>query len=178
MTKGKPQSSNLEAFSQAVSNILGTKTRSVSASRQLDKAIEKERAERRALLKKRAERRAERRRGHVPPPRYGSASSRSAALATQWDIPYERQLRRVATKGAVHLFNAISKHKAQVEETVESVKTSTEKEKVTKLSKDSFLDLLKNVAKDKPAPGSLSNAAKAQLELPKAGSLSLPSLCA
>lgn len=66
----------------------------------------------------------------------------------------DRQLRKIATKGVVALFNAISKHQHQTGK----VENKDDK-KVKELSKENFLGLLKSAATQK---GSSASAAKAE----------------
>ncbi|GBC08083.1 hypothetical protein RclHR1_00790033 [Rhizophagus clarus] len=63
-------------------------------------------------------------------------------------IDYERKLRKIATKGVVQLFNAISKSQKVTNDAVEAAGgetrlTSRETEDVTNMSKETFLDFLK-----------------------------------
>lgn len=64
------------------------------------------------------------------------------------DVRFERQLRKIATKGVVMLFNKVQEHQMKSRTRnvdPETSKTSTDAKQV---SKESFLDMLNNKSKD------------------------------
>mmetsp|Transcript_22350 Transcript_22350/g.30529 ORF Transcript_22350/g.30529 Transcript_22350/m.30529 type:complete len:174 (-) Transcript_22350:240-761(-) len=63
------------------------------------------------------------------------------------DIEYERQLKRVATRGVVALFNAINAH--QRASTDDQTSSSQTVRQVKQLSKENFLNMLKKSSSDK-----------------------------
>lgn len=67
------------------------------------------------------------------------------------DFTFERQLRKIATKGVVMLFNTIQTHQAKKRQ--QQSEANKEAEKVKAASKDSFLDMLKQGSKADPAGG-------------------------
>jgi hypothetical protein len=56
---------------------------------------------------------------------------------------FERQLRKVATKGVVALFNAIAKHQRAIETATEDLTRTGQKAKVVTSQNKTFLDMLK-----------------------------------
>lgn len=99
------------------------------------KKVEKRRAEvkeERASKKlKSQERHAMREKDHVKPD--GST------------LDYEKNLVKIATRGVVKLFNAVSKHQKEVESKLSSAPTEAKKSKVVEsMSKSAFLDMLKS----------------------------------
>ncbi|XP_046862492.1 RRP15-like protein isoform X2 [Xenia sp. Carnegie-2017] len=61
----------------------------------------------------------------------------------------ERNLKRIATKGVVKLFNAVNKHQEDLDVKLKSAPTEAKKVKVMKsVSKSSFLDMLKHDSSD------------------------------
>jgi len=82
-----------------------------------------------------------------------------AGTALSTELEQERLLRRVATRGVVALFNAISQHQREGREGSEAAKqkvpstSKVGKSTVAKMTKDGFLDLIKSKAsqvKEKP----------------------------
>nr|CAB3265794.1 RRP15-like protein [Phallusia mammillata] len=64
-------------------------------------------------------------------------------IPTKEDEVYEKELRKVATKGVIQLFNAIAKHQKEVHGKLAKAKTEGKKEKVMKsVDKGKFLDML------------------------------------
>jgi len=65
------------------------------------------------------------------------------------NVGLERQLRKVATRGVVALFNAIRKHQTSMRSKAKTpVKKSKTEEDVNKMSKSGFLDLLRKGTED------------------------------
>lgn len=67
------------------------------------------------------------------------------------ELEQERRHRRVATRGVVALFNAIAQHQHKAEKKEEENQQTPTEEKPTKLTKHSFLDMIKSKAAEKPA---------------------------
>ena len=65
---------------------------------------------------------------------------------------FERQLRKVATKGVVALFNAIAKHQHSVEIAEQEANRTSEKVKIVAAKQASFLDLLKTGVQEQGKP--------------------------
>ncbi|XP_078354981.1 RRP15-like protein [Oculina patagonica] len=60
-------------------------------------------------------------------------------------MDYEKNLARIATRGVVKLFNAVSKHQKEMESKLQSAPTEAKKSKVVEsMSKSAFLDMLKS----------------------------------
>ena len=79
-------------------------------------------------------------------------ANKSKALVKELEM--ERTHRRVATRGVVALFNAIAQHQNQVAKDKEAALLSTSKKTdVKKMTKHSFLDMIKNKAAEKPVDG-------------------------
>jgi hypothetical protein len=85
------------------------------------------------------------------------------------ELEQERIHRRVATRGVVALFNAISQHQKMVTKpelpTTESISKS--KAEVKKLTKHGFLDMIKSTATSKQEKGSTSNPDKPSADVSK-----------
>lgn len=85
------------------------------------------------------------------------------------ELEQERIHRRVATRGVVALFNAISQHQKKVSTpelpTTESVSKS--KAEVKKLTKHGFLDMIKSTATSKQEKGSASQPDKVSADVSK-----------
>lgn len=64
---------------------------------------------------------------------------------------FERQLRKVSTKGVVALFNAIAKHQRSIDVVMEDTSKPAAKAAVVATQNKSFLDLLKGSVKPAPA---------------------------
>jgi len=66
-------------------------------------------------------------------------------LPTRSNAPTEALLKRIATKGVVKLFNAVSAHQKTVQSKLDEAGTESRKAKtIEKVSKDDFLDMLKS----------------------------------
>lgn len=60
-------------------------------------------------------------------------------------MDYEKNLAKIATRGVVKLFNAVSKHQKEMESKLKSAPTEAKKSKVVEsMSKSAFLDMLKS----------------------------------
>lgn len=60
-------------------------------------------------------------------------------------LDYEKNLAKIATRGVVKLFNAVSKHQKEMESKLNSAPTEAKKAKVmNSMSKSAFLDMLKS----------------------------------
>lgn len=59
-------------------------------------------------------------------------------------LDYEKNLMRIATRGVVKLFNAVSKHQKEINSKLNSAPTEAKKTKVETMSKSTFLDMLKS----------------------------------
>lgn len=59
-------------------------------------------------------------------------------------LDYEKNLMRIATRGVVKLFNAVSKHQKEMDNKLNSAPTEAKKMKVESMSKSTFLDMLKS----------------------------------
>lgn len=65
------------------------------------------------------------------------------------DKDYEQNLRKIATKGVVQLFNAVQNHQKEIENKLKKAKTEGKREKVMKsVKKNDFLDLLDDKKKE------------------------------
>ena len=107
--------------------------------RTTDKRVLEEKEERRAKRQRREEKREKRERGHEPKPN---------VLVKD----HERKLLKIATKGMVKLFNAVSKHQKEVSAVVDGAGPShVQQEKaVSSLKKKDFVDMLKKAPSTGP----------------------------
>lgn len=77
-------------------------------------------------------------------------SAQGASSSLQGELQQERAHRRIATRGVVALFNAITQHQYNHEDTENVKEGESDKKQAnsgTKMTKNSFLDLIKNKAK-------------------------------
>lgn len=148
-------------MAKAMARILGTKaptkgaTTSVVLSKiktPLQKQAEQEKLQAKEMLDKRRQNRERSLQALHVPLSVATSSSIGDLSSTGLvnELEKERSHRRVATRGVVALFNAIAQHQQSGGATTEAAvpaKTSKGKTSVAKMTKDSFLDMIKNKAR-------------------------------
>ena len=120
--------------------------------------IQKQAAEEREQIKEMKEKRLHNRERdlqavHIPLSVATSHQVTNKSKALVKELEMERVHRRVATRGVVALFNAIAQHQNQATKDKEStfLLSSSKKTDVKKMTKHSFLDMIKNKAVEKSA---------------------------
>eukprot|EP01094_Clydonella_sp_ATCC50884_P004084 TRINITY_DN13165_c0_g1_i1.p1 TRINITY_DN13165_c0_g1~~TRINITY_DN13165_c0_g1_i1.p1 ORF type:complete len:313 (+),score=123.55 TRINITY_DN13165_c0_g1_i1:105-941(+) len=141
-------------FAAALAQILNTSLKKkhpvLAKNTQSAQVISKERFERRVAVEVEKQKKMMMRRNYIPDENYSTRD-------------FEKQLLKVATKGVVHLFNAVKKHqKDEPQEEKEKRKIA----KDDKITKEKFMDLLEKTSKEtKPrlsGPGEGTKEARAK----------------
>ena len=139
-------------MANAMARILGTQTKKGTSHVVLSKTTTPmqrlQQAEKLALKEAKEKRKLNRDRNltalHIPLSVATShMSTGSTSLVTELNL--ERTHRRVATRGVVALFNAIAQHQNETKEVVTNTESS---DKVKKMTKHGFLDMIKTTAKE------------------------------
>jgi hypothetical protein len=163
--KRKPTSkrSDPDAFATSISKILSTKlaqgvradpvlSRSADAAK-ASSGLAQEKLERRAQAKAKVDRREELERGRVKDV-LGLDSGMAGSVAEE-----EKQLRKIAQRGVVKLFNAVRAAQVKGEEAARDARKkgivgyANREEKVNEMSKQGFLDLINGPGKGATAGG-------------------------
>lgn len=93
-------------------------------------------------------------------------------LSKPQDADFERQLRKVGTRGVIAFFNAVAKHQKVTTDAIESVDKTSQKVAIASHAQASFLDLLKQST---TAAATGKKLTTAETDAPVSNSLSLTS---